>query len=215
MSINNIFELFEDKKEEKKEEKVDHVAEAESAKSAVLKWVVIIIYIISAVMVFIVSYDDYINNEATLLGVILKTIIAPIVLIGLLFMLIFAAESRSPLQPLPRDIVFKKSSNISTTNINNSIQQGGKRLKNSNIFKLKNVLLISGIGILSYILYLLYNEIMYLRILEKNVEERIIRNDEIKENRDTIKIVTKSPIVGSINAGEYITTRNGYFNNNP
>jgi hypothetical protein len=96
---------------------------------------------------------------------------------------------------------------------------GGKRkLKKNKISSnednsLTTILIIGGIIILSYMLYRLYTELRMLKELEKKNNEN---NDTKKmgDNRDTIKIATPE-LVGSMNAGQYITTRYGYFISNP
>jgi hypothetical protein len=97
------------------------------------------------------------------------------------------------------------------------IQNGGKRkLKKNKISSdgdnnLSFILIIFGILILSYILYRLYIELQMLKELE---EKEDINKNRIIDNRDTIKIAIPK-LVGSINAGQYMTTRYGYFVSNP
>jgi hypothetical protein len=103
----------------------------------------------------------------------------------------------------------------STTTNSNQLMGGGKRkLKKNKISSnednsLTTILMIGGIIILSYMLYRLYTELRMLKELEKKNNE-----NKKKDNRDTIKIATPE-LVGSINAGQYITTRYGYFVSNP
>jgi|LakMenEpi03Aug12_release.lakeMendotaPanAssembly.Ray.scaffolds.fasta_scaffold477637_1 hypothetical protein len=75
------------------------------------------------------------------------------------------------------------------------------------------IIVIGGISILFYILYKLYIELQMLRELEQKKIENTV-NNEMTDNRDTIKIAIPK-LVGSINAGQYITTRYGYFVDNP
>jgi len=99
-------------------------------------------------------------------------------------------------------------------------QLGGKKLLKKNKNKNKknkeidnnqwtNIFMGVGIVILGYMLYRLYRELTTLKKLQKMELDRVE-----KDNRDTIKIATPS-LVGSINAGQYITNRYGYYGNNP
>jgi beta-lactamase regulating signal transducer with metallopeptidase domain len=93
---------------------------------------------------------------------------------------------------------------------------GGKRkLKKNKISSnednsLITILMIGGIIILSYMLYRLYTELRMLKELEKKNNDK----NKMTDNRDTIKIATPE-LVGSMNAGQYTTTRYGYFISNP
>ena len=83
---------------------------------------------------------------------------------------------------------------------------------------LMNVLMICIIMILLYMLYSLVNQLSVISNINMESEMnkldkvRLINNEKL--NRDTIKISIMDE-VGSINAGQYITNRDGYFIENP